>query len=173
MWLLSFFLVLFRAEYQIPLIIISIITFDFLVKVIIDPKYSIFWSFVRLFLDKKKALWVGSVQKRFAWSIGIFLSSFVIYCLLLLWWYVTPSEWPQAEAVQWIRAATQANIEANALIVTPMNPAIIACLLCIIFMWLESVVGYCVGCSIYKWLVKKWWFKKHHNQNCVDWSCEI
>jgi hypothetical protein len=110
---------------------------------------------VRLFLNKKKALWVGTVQKRFAWSLGIFLSIFVIYCLLILGGHVAPSEGPQAEAVQGIRAATQVNIAANTLIVAPMNPAIIACLLCIIFMWSESVAGYCVGCAIYKWFVKK------------------
>jgi Domain of unknown function (DUF4395) len=69
--------------------------------------------------------------------------------------HVAPAEGPQAEAVQIIRATTQANIENNSLIVAAMNPAIIACLLCIIFMWAESVVGYCVGCAIYKWFVKK------------------
>ena len=110
---------------------------------------------MRLFLDKKKTLRVGTIQKRFARSIGIFLSVFVIYCLLLLGGHIAPSEGPQAEAVQGVRAATQANIAANTLIIAPMNPAIIACLLCIIFMWSELVAGYCVGCAMYKWFVKK------------------
>lgn len=173
MSLISLCLVLLRAEYTIPLVLVSIVTFDFIIKVILWPQYSIFGSFVRLFLNKKKALWVGTVQKRFAWSLGIFLSIFVIYCLLILGGHVAPSEGPQAEAVQGIRAATQVNIAANTLIVAPMNPAIIACLLCIIFMWSESVAGYCVGCAIYKWFVKKWRLKQHHNQNCVDGACEI
>lgn len=173
MWLISLCLVLLRAEYHIPLVLVSIITFDFVVKVILWAQYSLFGSFVRLFLDKKKAIWVGTVQKRFAWSIGIFLSIFVIYCLLILGGYVAPAAGPQTEAVQGIRAATQANITAGKLIVAPMNPAIIACLICIIFMWSESVVGYCVGCAMYKWFVKKWWLKQHHNQNCVNGICEI
>lgn len=58
-------------------------------------------------------------------------------------------------AVTSIIQATQTNIANGTLIVAPMNPTIFACLLCIIFMWSESVVGYCVGCHIYAWLVKK------------------
>lgn len=45
-------------------------------------------------------------------------------------------------AVTGILEATQNNIANGVLIVTPMNPTIFACLLCIIFMWSESVVGY-------------------------------
>jgi mannose/fructose/N-acetylgalactosamine-specific phosphotransferase system component IID len=61
----------------------------------------------------------------------------------------------QEKAVSAVLAGAAANIAQNALIVLPMNPTIIVCLLCIVFMWLESVVGYCVGCHIYKWLVTK------------------
>jgi mannose/fructose/N-acetylgalactosamine-specific phosphotransferase system component IID len=64
-------------------------------------------------------------------------------------------------AVSGILEGIRSNIANNALIVTPMNPAIIACILCIVFMWSESVVGYCVGCHIYAWLVKKGWMKEH------------
>ncbi|HBA44618.1 TPA: hypothetical protein DEG21_03210 [Patescibacteria group bacterium] len=39
---------------------------------------------MRLFLDKENALWVGAVQKRFAWGIGLFISTFVLYCLIIL-----------------------------------------------------------------------------------------
>lgn len=173
MSLVSLCLVLLRAEYDIPLVLTSIIIADFLLKVILCPRFAIFGNIVRLFLNKTKTMRVGTVQKRFAWTIGLILSSFVLYCLLILGWHIAPAEWPQAEAVQGIRAATQSNIEANALIVAPMNPAIIACLLCIIFMWSESVLGYCVGCAMYKRFVKKWWFKQHHNQNCVDDACKI
>lgn len=153
--LFSLFLVLFKAEYDIPFILVSTIVFDFLIKVFIDPKYSLFGAIVRPLIKNKKTLWVGAVQKRFAWSIGIFLSTFVIYCLLLLGKYITPMEGPQFIAVTAIFEMTKVNIVNGALIVVPMNPAVIACVLCIIFMWSESVVGYCVGCSIYAWLVRK------------------
>ncbi len=173
LWLLSLCLVLLKAEYSIPLIFVSLIVTDFILKVFISPQLSIFGMFVRLFLKKWTEIWVGAVQKRFAWSIGILLSSLVLYCILLLGGYVTPADWQQMIAVSGILEATQANIANGVLIVTPMNPTIIACLLCIIFMWSESVVGYCVGCSIYAWLVRKWWLRGYKNQNCVGGTCEI
>jgi hypothetical protein len=40
-------------------------------------------------------------------------------------------------------------------------------------MWSESVVGYCVGCSLYAWLVKKGWMKSYKWQNCADGNCSI
>lgn len=171
--LFSFFLVVFKAEYYIPLILVSIITADFIIKVFISPRWSIFGSFVRLFLSKGEEIWVGAVQKRFAWSIGIFLSAFTIYCMLLLGKFITPSEWVQMETIMRMLQITQDNIKNGALIVAPMNPAILACLLCIIFMWSESIVGYCVGCHIYAWLVRKWWMKEHKWQNCINGVCEV
>jgi hypothetical protein len=91
------------------------------------------------------------VQKRFAWSIGLVLVGFVLFCILMLGGY-TGMAIPIMQAI-W--DGTAQNIASGALIVTPMNPTIIACFLCIVFMWSESVIGYCVGCHMYKWLVKK------------------
>ncbi|NRH21480.1 DUF4395 domain-containing protein [Candidatus Gracilibacteria bacterium] len=171
--LLSLCLVLLKAEYSIPLIFVSLMVTDFFLKVFISPKLSIFGMFVRLFLKKGTEVWVGAVQKRFAWSIGIVLSALVLYCILLLGQYITPMEGPQLTAVSGILEATRNNIANGALIVTPMNPTIFACLLCIIFMWSESIVGYCVGCSIYAWLVRKGWMKEYKGQNCLNGKCEI
>lgn len=171
--LFSLFLVLFKARYDIPLVLVGMIVTDFVLKVFIDPRWSIFGSIVRLFLKKWSEIWVGAVQKRFAWSIGIVLSAFVLYCILLLGQYIIPMEWPQMTAVSTILEVTRANLASGTLIVTPMNPTVIACLLCIIFMWSESVVGYCVGCHIYGWLMKKWWMKKVKWQNCMNGICEI
>ena len=173
LWLFSFFFVVFKAEFQIPLILVSIIVIDFLSRILISPKCSLFGSFVRIFLKKKDAIWVGSVQKRFAWTIGLILSSFTLYCILLLWEFIAPSPGPQMTAVSGILEGIRANLAQGSLIVMPMNPTIIACLLCIIFMWSESVVGYCVGCSLYAWLVKKGWMKSYKWQNCADGNCSI
>lgn len=171
--LFSFFFVVFKAEFQIPLILVSIMVVDFLTRILISPKCSLFGSIVRLFLKKKDAVWVGSVQKRFAWTIGLVLSGFTLYCILLLGEFIAPAAGPQMVAVSGILDGIRANIAQGSLIVMPMNPTIIACLLCIIFMWSESVVGYCVGCSLYTWLVRKWWMKKYPWQNCINGSCNI
>jgi len=50
--LLSLFLVLFKAEFDIPLILVSLIAADFVLKVFISPRLSIFGSIVRVFLKK-------------------------------------------------------------------------------------------------------------------------
>ena len=171
--LFSFFFVVFKAEFQIPLILVSVMVIDFLARILISPRFSLFGSFVRIFLKKEDALWVGTVQKRFAWSIGLVLSSFTLYCILILWGYIAPSPGPQMTAVSGILEGIRTNITQGSLIVMPMNPTIIACLLCIIFMWSESVVGYCVGCSIYAWLVRKWWMKKYPWQNCIGGKCDF
>lgn len=173
LWLFSFFLTAFKGEFFIPLILVDLMVFDFILKIFVGPQYSLFASFVRLFLKKKDPIWVGAVQKRFAWSIGLFLSSFALYCILLLGRYIDTMAVEQEKAVSGVLAGLQANIAQNALFVLPMNPTIIACLLCIIFMWFESVAGYCVGCHIYGWFLKKWWMKEHRGQNCIDGVCEI
>jgi len=129
---------------------------DFVLK-LISPQLSLFGSLVRIFLKRGEEIWVGAVQKRFAWSIGLVLVGFVLFCILMLGGYtgmVNP-------VMQAIWDGTASNIASGALIVTPMNPTIFACLLCIVFMWSESVVGYCVGCHVYGWLVRKGWMKEH------------
>ncbi len=50
--LMSLALVLLRAEYSIPLILVSLIVADFVLKVFISPRFSIFGTFVRIFLKK-------------------------------------------------------------------------------------------------------------------------
>lgn len=171
--LFSLFFVVFKGEFQIPLILVSVMVVDFLVRILISPKLSLFGSLVRLFLQKEWAVWVGAIQKRFAWTIGLVLASFTLYCILLLWEYIPPSPGPQMIAVSSILEAIRVNIASGALIVMPMNPTIIACLLCIVFMWSESVVGYCVGCSLYNTIVRKWWMKKYEGQNCINGACDI
>jgi len=169
----SLFFVLLKARYDIALFLVSILILDFLLKIFISPQWSIFWSIARIFTKKWKEIWVGAIQKRFAWSIGLFLSSFVLYCILLLGRYISPVAWEQSTAVNSIIESTVKNLELWLLVVTPMNPTIFVCVLCIVFMWLESAAGYCVGCHIYRFLVGKWWMKEYRWQNCADGVCEI
>ena len=169
LWLFSLFLVLFKGNYEIPLVLLWLIWLDFFLKVFISPKFALFGNIVRLCIKKREPQWVWSVQKRFARSIGLAISSFVLFCLLVLWDHLSIS-WPMIQSI-WQTTAT--NLQQGALVVVPMNLAIIACLLCIIFMRLESVAGYCVWCTIYAWLVKKWIMKKHPGQNCVNGVCEV
>ncbi len=172
--LFSLFLVLFRAEYTIPLYLVSLIFLDFCIKVFISPKYSPFGAWIRLFLRKKDPLWVGAVQKRFAWTIGLIISTIVVFCLMIQ--SGSFIEWGGPFHMghqEYLKMLGSLNITESSLIVVPINPPIILCILCLVFMWSESVVWYCIWCSIYAWMVRKWWVKWHKNQNCIDGRCEI
>lgn len=167
--MIAFFLVVYKAEFIIALYIISIIWLDFFLKTLFSPNLSIFTNIVKIFKKDKNPYWVWAVQKRFAWWIWLFLSSFAIICLIILSW-VTDITNP---VIVQIQNTTELNLKNWKLFVTPITPPLIACILCIIFMWLESVGWFCVWCVIYKKLVNKWWLKKHKNQNCANWACEI
>ena len=167
--LVSFYLVMLRWDFNTAFFTVWTIWLDFVLKVFIWPDFSIFGRVVRLFLKKKEKVWVWSVQKRFAWVIGVVLSTFVLYCMLLLSWNIESTNVTVIAIIEQIST----NITANALIVLPMNPAILACVLCIVFMFLESVFGICMWCKMYKKLVKKWIMKEHKWQNCVNGACEI
>lgn len=48
------------------------------------------------------------------------------------------------------------------------------CLLCMALMWLEAVLGFCLGCEIYGRLVRRGWIAKDRaNEACGDGACEV
>jgi len=165
----TFFIVMLKWDFKIWLAIVWIIWLDFVLKIFIWPNFSIFGNITRIFIRNKEKIWVWSVQKRFAWSIGLVLSTFVIYCMLLLGWFIETTNPQVLNIIEQINT----NIVNNKFMVLPMNPAILACVLCIVFMFLESVFWICVGCKMYKNLVEKWIMKEYKWQNCINWACEI
>ena len=48
----SFFLVVFKARYDIALVLVSVLILDFLLKIFISPQWSIFGSIARIFTRK-------------------------------------------------------------------------------------------------------------------------
>ncbi len=170
--LLSLFLVLFKAEYMIPLIIIFILWIDFVLKVFLDPKYSIFWSIIRPFIKNIEKVYVWAIQKRFAWSIWLIISSLVLLCLILQSWVLIDMGFTNNTLLE-IQKHTIERQNLNWLFITPLSPPILLCFICVVFMWFESIVGYCVWCNIYSYLSKKWIIKKYSIQNCLNWKCNI
>lgn len=48
------------------------------------------------------------------------------------------------------------------------------CLICLTFMWLESVLGLCLGCETYAFLVRRGWIKTDDAYEvCAGGICEI
>lgn len=158
--------VVFFAEFTLPMIIVSIMVIEFFLKIFISPQSSLFRTISNK-TSSKPPYWVGALQKRFAWSIGLFLSVFVLFCMLIL-----------SGTLASMNLLTEAYLQVQQLpipsfMAIPMNPAIIACILCITFMALESVFGYCVGCKIYQKFVQWGVMKKIPGQNCSGGVCEV
>lgn len=115
---------------------------DFLLKAVFTPAWSIFGFFGRMLVRKQKPEYVGAIQKRFAWSIGLALASTMM-------------------------------IVAVFLHIRGIAPFAI-CMTCLIFMWLESAAGICVGCKIYAYLLKKGLIKEpKHRPACPGGVCKV
>ena len=134
--------------------VVLVFWFDFILKVFISPQASLFGKIGALLVRNQRPEYVGAIQKRFAWSIGLVMSStvlgFISYQLFLA---------PQC-----------LHISGNSNCLIPM----ILCGICLVFMWLETALGFCVGCVIYQWLVKKGIIKqKEFSPVCPGGVCEV
>jgi hypothetical protein len=48
------------------------------------------------------------------------------------------------------------------------------CLICLTMMWLESVLGLCLGCELHRWLVRRGWARDGSDiELCAGGRCEI
>ena len=48
------------------------------------------------------------------------------------------------------------------------------CLICLTLMWLESVLGLCMGCELHRWLVRRGWASDDAAfEVCADDRCKI
>jgi hypothetical protein len=48
------------------------------------------------------------------------------------------------------------------------------CLICLTLMWLESVLGLCMGCEMHRWLVRRGWASDDAGfEVCADDRCKI
>lgn len=74
----TFFLVRLLHSYTPIFIVVPLFWTDFFLKVFFGPKWSIFGFFGRLLVKNQKPEWVGAIQKRFAWSIGLAMASAMV-----------------------------------------------------------------------------------------------
>jgi hypothetical protein len=102
-------------------IIVTLFFFDFLAKTVIGLRFSPVHQIARLLVRGQAPEYVGAIQKRFAWSIGLMLSGAMLLLLFVF------------DVRGYIN--------------------LIICSVCLIFMWLESSAGLCVGCKIYAFLL--------------------
>ena len=87
-------------------------------------------------------VWKPLTPKRFAWVIG---ATFITLCLI----FFNPDTF--AAWVNWVARSEVLPTTSNYM--SPWVPLVLVWV-CLGFMWLEAVLGYCVGCKVHALLVK-------------------
>ena len=141
--LLSFVNCIVMKNILILQMFIWIFLIEFIVRVLINPKYAPSLLLGRFMVNNQTPEYVGAKQKRFAWSIGLFLATFIFTLTT-----VFPSTTPIGEESL-----------HNALIG-------LSCITCLVLLYFESVFGICLGCKLYNTFYKK------EAQYCAGATCE-
>lgn len=132
-------------KYEIIPYISGFLVINFFIGVFINPKFSPTALLSRMVTYNQSPLWIGAVQKKFAWSLGLALSITIFILSLQL---------------------------VND--VSYFGPVCILCLLCLLLLYLESVFGICVGCQIYHLAIRSKIIKAPEvKPNCMGDSCEV
>ena len=110
-------------------------------------------------ISNAPAVWKPLAPKRFAWTLG---SSFIIACLL----YFNPEVF-----AEWLNALFGQELLPTTENYMPFWIPRILVWVCISFMWLETVLGFCLGCYVHALLVKVGIFKQECVAcNNIDWQ---
>ena len=139
---LTLFYIRTTGNYAPLLVVVPLFWLDFLLKTVFSPHLSMFGFLGELAVRKQRPEWVGAAQKRFAWSIGLALSSAMLIVSVFL------------QLRGWI----------------PFG----ICITCLTFMWMESALGICAGCSIYGWLLRAGIIATpQHRPACPGGACDL
>lgn len=81
---LSLMFILFRENFVPIKYVVTFFFADFLIRVLISPRYSPTLVMGRLIVRKQNPEYVGARQKKFAWKIGVGLSAIMFVFLVLV-----------------------------------------------------------------------------------------
>lgn len=76
--LATFFFVVFQRQLWLMNFIIPLFWLEFFLKAVFGPHLSIFALFTRPLISNQTPDWVGAIQKRFAWSLGLVMATAMI-----------------------------------------------------------------------------------------------
>ena len=79
----AFAFALLLQDFRLLKVVVVLFFIDFFIKVIIGPKFSPVSNIAQLIVRKQKPEYVGAIQKRFAWSIGLAMASLMILLLFV------------------------------------------------------------------------------------------
>lgn len=147
-------------EYSTQTLILFWVLFEMIAGMFVATSRLSPSIFISSYLAKNKPpVWVPIVPKQFAWSIG---ASIVITCII----FFNPVVFAHG-----LNSVFQLDILPTTERYMPAGLGIILVSVCLLFMWLEAVLGYCAGCKIHSLLVKVGLLKEVcHACNNLSWD---
>jgi len=130
-------------KYTVIPYISGFLLLNFLIGIFINPKYAPTMLLAKLIVYNQSPLPIGAIQKKFAWSLGLVLSTVIFSLSLFL-----------------INDATF------------FDPVCLLCIICLVLLYLEAAFGICVGCKLYDLAINLNLLKKPiEKPNCMGDSC--
>ncbi|MCX6207879.1 MAG: DUF4395 domain-containing protein [Bacteroidetes bacterium] len=81
---ISLMLIIFKGNFVPIKYVISIFLFDFSIRVFVNPKFSSVLILGRFFVSNQNPEYVGAIQKKYAWYIGLILSATMFVLMVLM-----------------------------------------------------------------------------------------
>ncbi|HEV8285772.1 MAG TPA: DUF4395 domain-containing protein [Chitinophagaceae bacterium] len=81
---ISLMLILFKGNFLMIKYVIIVFLTDFIIRVLVNPKFSPSLIIGRLIVSRQVPEYVGAAQKKFAWKIGIVLASLMFFLLVVV-----------------------------------------------------------------------------------------
>ncbi len=123
----------------------GILVVSFAISLFVNPKFSPTVLIARFMVRKQTVLPIGAIQKKFAWSLGLAMSTAIFSMSLLL---VNDASW--------------------------FDSVCMLCLLCLLLLFLETAFGICVGCQTYYLGIRLKLIKRPEvAPNCMGDSCNV
>jgi hypothetical protein len=135
----------FSGNYSVIPYISGFLLLSFSVAVFINPRYSPTMLLGSVFVHKQTPLYIGAVQKRFAWSLGMALASAIFVLSFFL-----------------LKDASY------------FEPLCRLCIICLVLLFLETAFGICIGCKLYFLSIKMRLLKEPAEKpNCMGDACGV
>ena len=81
---ISLMIIIFKGDFLMIKYVITIFLTDFLIRVIINPKFSPTLIIARLIVGNQVPEYVGAAQKKFSWIIGLVLASIMFIHMVVV-----------------------------------------------------------------------------------------
>jgi hypothetical protein len=81
--MIAFMTAWFKGDFTPTKLTIVAFFIDFFIRVLINPRFSPTLIMARLMVNNQTAEYVGAPQKRFAWSIGLVLATFMMFLVVI------------------------------------------------------------------------------------------